>query len=207
MARDYKNRGLDKKGSLRRSKYPRQKNNSLWRWMLVTGLIIAFVVFLVYLSFSTPKDVNNPVDVSTAEKSTPVDAQQKTPPKPEEKAEPKPPHFEFYTVLPKKEVVVSENEIKTRTREERVGKAKESKYSMQAGAFQNLKDAEKLRLKLAQMGIDATVDKAKIGAKADKPTMWYRVKIGPYSKMASVDSIKSRLKKHGMNVVVTETGN
>jgi len=54
--------------------------------------------------------------------------------------------------LPEKEVVVPEYEIKTRTREERVGKAKETHYMMQAGSFKTFKEADHLRAKLCFYG-------------------------------------------------------
>ena len=62
-----------------------------------------------------------------------------------------------------------EYEIKTRTREERVGKAKETKYIMQAGSFKVFKEADELRAKLALMGIESKVEKAKVGSVTWKP--------------------------------------
>jgi cell division protein FtsN len=212
MSRDYKHRAQGKKSPPRGQQYNRQKSVSLWRWMLIAALVIAFVGFLVYLRITAPKEADTPQGSAAVSATKPISVDQKRDNtlKPEKKAEPKQPHFEFYNLLPNKEVVVPEHEIKTRTREERVGKAKESKYIMQAGSFKTAKEAEQLRVKLALMGIQAKVDKAKVGSKTDKAVAagvtWYRVKIGPYTKMTSVDVIKSRLKKHGLDVMVTEVG-
>ena len=211
MARDYKHRAQGGKKSPRGPKHIRQKTIGIWRWMLITALIISFVVFLVYLRMTAPKEAEVPQGSATVSATKPAntDSKKDKAPEPEKKSEPKP-HFEFYTILPNKEVVVPEYEIKTRTREERVGKAKESSYIMQAGSFKTAKEAEQLRTKLALMGIQAKVDKAKVGSKTDKAgagsVTWYRVKIGPYAKMSSVDVIKSRLKKLGIDVMVTEVG-
>ncbi|MGZ8190968.1 MAG: SPOR domain-containing protein [Methylococcaceae bacterium] len=211
MARDYKHRAQGGKGSPRGPKHIRRKSVGLWRWMLITALVISFVIFLVYLRMTAPKEADTSHGLSTvpATQSKSAEPKNDKAPKVEKKSEPKP-HFEFYTILPNKEVVVPEYEIKTRTREERVGKAKESKYIMQAGSFKTAKEAEQLRAKLALMGIQAKVDKAKVGSKTDKAAAgsvtWYRVKIGPYAKMTSVDVIKSRLKKQGIDVMVTEVG-
>jgi len=199
MARDYKHRAQPKK------KTSRPVRIGTWQWMLITALIISFVVFLVYIRMTGSKqpETAQPLPAATAEKKPlkPDLKKTQTPENKEKKAEPKAPHFEFYTVLPEKEVVVPEHEIKTRSREERVGKAKEGKYIMQAGSFGAFKEADQLRAKLALMGIESKVEKAKIGDK-----IWYRVKMGPYTQMTSVDLIKKRLKKNGIDAIVTEAG-
>jgi len=51
------------------------------------------------------------------------------------------------------------------------------------------------------MGIESRVEKAKVG-----DATWYRVKMGPLSKMSSVSSIRARLRQNGIDVVVTEAG-
>jgi len=169
--------------------------------MLITALIILFVVFLTYLRMTGSSGENRPATVSE-NKSAKTDSKKPgVANKQETKADikPKPPHFEFYTILPEKEVVVPEYEIKTRTREERVGKAKESQYIMQAGSFKSFKEADQLRAKLALMGIESKVEKAKVG-----DVTWHRVKMGPFTQMASVNTIRSRLRKNGVDVMVTE---
>jgi len=98
--------------------------------------------------------------------------------------------------------VVPEYEIKTRTREERVGKAKEAHYVMQAGSFKTFKEADRLRAKLALMGIESKVEKAKVGS-----VNWYRVKMGPYAQTDSVNAIRARLRQNGIDVIITETAN
>jgi cell division protein FtsN len=118
---------------------------------------------------------------------------------PEVKLEPKGPQFDFYTILPDKEVVVPEYEIKTRVREERVGKAKEAHYMMQAGSFKTAKEADNLRIKLASMGIESKVQKGKVGS-----VNWYRVKLGPFAQADSISAIRSRLRQNNVDVVITE---
>ena len=199
MSRDYKPRPKGKYAGQRRQKFDGQSRIGLWRWMLITAIIIAFVVFLVYLrsagSKTTPPSQGSEV---TAVENTAAVKDEK---KPEVKPGPKIPQFDFYTILPEKEVVVPEHEIKTRTREERVGKAKETHYILQAGSFKTFKEADGLRTKLATMGMESTVQKAKVGT-----VNWYRVKMGPYTQMPSINSIKSRLRQNGIDVIITETG-
>lgn len=195
MAKDYKHRTQNKKSASYRQ--PSQ-GLSLWRWMLITALIISFVVFLVYLRSGGPKQVALSQAVSAKPDTAKAEAQ-----KPEKKPEPGPvlPQFDFYTILPEKEVIVPDHEINTRAREERVGQAKTASYILQAGSFREFKDADSLRAKLALMGIESRVEKAKVGS-----VVWNRVKMGPYTQMASVSTIRSRLRENGIDVIVVEVG-
>jgi cell division protein FtsN len=208
MTRDYKPRDRERRAQgraaeKRRQQFDRKHGIGLWRWMLITAIIISFVVFLVYLWSTGPKQTNpqqiSQVAPNKASAENAVAAKEGQ--KPEVKPGPKPPQFDFYTILPEKEVVVPEYEIKTRTREERVGKAKETHYIMQAGSFKSFKEADQLRAKLAAMGIESKVQKAKVGS-----VNWYRVKMGPYDQTGSVNTIRARLRQHGIDAIVTETG-
>lgn len=167
--------------------------------MLITALIISFVVFLVYLRGTGSKQINPQQDIPAKPEETKTEA-----PKQEKKPEPGPvlPQFDFYTILPEKEVIVPDYEINTRTREERVGQAKAASYILQAGSFREFKDADSLRAKLALMGIESKVEKAQVGN-----VTWNRVKMGPYTQMASVSTIRTRLRENGIDVIVIEVGN
>jgi cell division protein FtsN len=110
------------------------------------------------------------------------------------------PHYDFYNLLPAVDVVIPDHELKTRVREEKIGAGdKNAKYIMQAGSFRDSPDAEKLKAKLTAMGIESRIEKAQIGE-----VMWYRVKVGPYSGMTSVMTVKSQLRDSGVDAVVLE---
>ena len=138
------------------------------------------------------------------------------------------PQFDFYTILPEKAVVVPDHEITARAREERINvnvppadvvqpvdstimdapvsavvpaTKSTSTYIMQAGSFKDTSDAEKMRANLASMGIEARIERAKVGE-----VVWNRIKIGPYSQMSSVSSVRARLRQNGIDVIVTEIG-
>jgi len=203
MARDYKYRAQDPRGGRK----PKQKDGmSIWRWMLITALIIGFVVFLFYVSSkgakqTTPQQAANspvsekPADGSAEKPADKITQKVEAPPKPEG------PQFHFYQYLPKKETVVPDHEINTRTREERVGKAKATNYILQAGASKEAVEADNLRAKLALMGIESRIEKTKVGS-----VIWHRVVLGPYTRMSSVSVIRSRLRQNGIDVIVTELG-
>ena len=204
MAKDYKHRTQNKNNS---SSYRQEsKSLGLWRWMLITALIISFVVFLVYLrSIGSNQQIPQQVVQTKPEtaKNHVLSPAEREAPKQEKKPEPGPvlPQFDFYTILPEKEVIVPDYEINTRAREERVGQAKTASYILQAGSFKEFKDADSLRAKLALMGIESKVEKAKVGT-----VVWNRVKMGPYTQMTSVSTIRARLRENGIDVLVIEVG-
>ena len=175
--------------------------------MLIAALIIGFVVFLFYINTQDVKPTNRTVisnPLAERDKTGPgavLKAEEKTKQKVEAPPEPQGPRFEFYTYLPKNEIVVPDHEINTRSREERVGKAKASRYIVQAGSYKEAAQAERMRAKLTSMGIESRIEKAKVGS-----ATWHRVMLGPFTRMASVSSIRSRLRQNGIDAIVTETG-
>jgi len=203
MSRDYKHRAQSRDANNRRRNNRETNGVGIFKWMLITALIIGFAVFLVYLKspeLQKAVPLVQAQEPAPAPKSVKVDTRNKlaTTDKAIEQ-KPQPPQFDFYTILPKKEVVVPDHEVKTRTREEQIGKNKKASYVIQAGSSRDYKDADQLKAKLALMGIESKIQKAKV-----ESVFWYRVKIGPYSQMGSVNSIMSRLQKNGMKPVITE---
>jgi cell division septation protein DedD len=211
-----------------------QKSDGAFKWMLITGLLIGLVVLAVYLKGNGLKKLKNhlPKNPITAPIAQEIPAglspeivekleQQPDSLPPEvatEVANGEMPQFDFYTMLPEKEVVVPEHEIVTRSHEERpvppavpvdsttaveteTPTKSTMSYMMQAGSFKNITDAEKMRTNLESMGIEARVERAKVGE-----VVWHRIKMGPYTQMTSVSAIRARLRQSGVDVIVTETG-
>ncbi len=168
---------------------------SWWKWLLVIILVGLFAGFLYHLRSSAPVDeeaASQAVAVSIKKPAVKTVAKKKA-------QEPEKPRYDFYTLLPEKDVVVPDYEIKTQVREERVGKAKSTQYIVQAGSFRNFTDANDRKIKLAMMGIESRVEKAKVG-----DVEWNRVRLGPFIRPSSVYGLKKRLKDNGIDVVVME---
>ncbi|MBK4738275.1 SPOR domain-containing protein [Noviherbaspirillum pedocola] len=70
-------------------------------------------------------------------------------------------------------------------------------YYLQAGAFLDQSDAENAKAKLALMGLSATVSERK----TDNGVL-YRVRVGPYGKVETVNRVRSRLSDNGVDVAV-----
>ncbi|KAF3982323.1 MAG: SPOR domain-containing protein [Methylococcales symbiont of Hymedesmia sp. n. MRB-2018] len=191
MTRDYKHRANQNK------KKPQQTFVAWWKWLLIIVLIAVFVYFLFFLSHSLPeiKDKQTSKKISISQKAT----KPKVNIPKRQNLKPKQPRFDFYTILPETEVVVPDYEIKTRSREEQFGKGKPSKYVIQVGAFREPAEADKLRARLALLGIESHVEKANVGN-----VIWNRVKMGPFSSSSSVSAIKTQLSQNNIDVIVTE---
>ncbi len=198
MTRDYKKRAPKRYHSAKKEAI------SPWKWLLSILLIAGFGSFLFFLKSSPSESETQQVNLALPDPAQRKEEQkaksQKQAEKPKQKTQAdSKPKFDFYTILPEKEVVVPEHEIKTRVREEHVGKAKTTRYMMQAGSFRDSKEADSLKAQLALMGIESNIEKALVGN-----TTWNRVKIGPISQTASVNSIRSRLRENHIDVVVME---
>jgi cell division protein FtsN len=119
-------------------------------------------------------------------------------------------HYEFYKVLPDKPeggpvhrqivakppvlvapVVKQTESVATKP----VAKATDNAmYVVQAGSFQNVDEAEKLKAKLALTGMEASVQSASIPGKG----VWHRVRLGPYKGLAEANSAVASLKQNGI---------
>lgn len=71
-------------------------------------------------------------------------------------------------------------------------------FFLQAGAFQKVQDADNLKAKLALMGLDASVQEAKV---ADKGTM-QRVRVGPFRSPEEMNRARTALSQAGVQATV-----
>ena len=66
---------------------------------------------------------------------------------------------------------------------------------MQAGSFAKADDADKIKAKLALLGIEASTQTATIPDKG----VWYRVRLGPYKNADEMNRVRSFLKQNGVD--------
>ena len=108
------------------------------------------------------------------------------------------PRFEFYKVLTDKQDGSSSGqkgvEKPTGTGTKSVSDSTEEIYFLQAGSFTNAEDADKLKAKLALLGMVANVQTAII---PDKGAM-HRVRLGPYKGADEMNKARASLKLNGM---------
>ena len=70
-------------------------------------------------------------------------------------------------------------------------------YSIQAGAFRNAKDAEKIRTELAFIALEADVVKS-----TDAGITLYRVFLGPFDTAREANELQQRLTSNGFDAMV-----
>jgi cell division protein FtsN len=118
------------------------------------------------------------------------------------------PRFDFSKILPgTEERKVQKEETATSQASEKSAPApqkaeqpgeKDGKFFLQAGAYQNVADAEDQRAKLALMGIEASMQTVTV---PDKGTL-NRVRLGPYGSAEEMNQVKAELLKRGVATAV-----
>jgi len=110
------------------------------------------------------------------------------------KAEVKP-RFDFYRILPGKEEPVTERQIREAAkRAGKTGTPRDS-YYIQTGSFPNPADADNLKARIALLGLEASVEPADLAGKG----VWYRVRLGPYTRIDEINRIRQQLTQNGVD--------
>jgi cell division protein FtsN len=165
-------------------------------WLsFLTGLALGlFVALLVYLqSHST---LPNPMDQQTVEQA-PVQGPDNNPSTPTAK-----PRFDFYTILPEMEVKVPEWKIDTeepqKPQQETPATTSGDAYMLQVGSFQRLEEADRAKARLALIGVIAGIQKVTVSGQ----DVWYRVRVGPFKDLASLQATRNLLTENNISFVL-----
>ena len=132
-------------------------------------------------------------------------------PAPVVQQEPQQTNYDFFTVLPEIEVVVSEDEPPpqkpvTRTESKPADDQAEvrevtpqpvSAYMLQAGSFNRESDAERQKASLALLGLSSSIQKVTIQGRGD----FYRVRLGPFTSHARMVDADEMLKREGIRAL------
>jgi cell division protein FtsN len=105
--------------------------------------------------------------------------------------------YDFYTMLPKFEVTVPEQGRATRRDTASAPVERPGAYVLQVGSFRNRDDAERLRAKVAKLGIDARVQHVTI----DTDEL-HRVLIGPVRDLDRLNAMRRELRAAAIDVSV-----
>jgi len=103
--------------------------------------------------------------------------------------------YDFYTILPETETLLPSRAARSAgsaTRSERPEAG--VSYVLQAGSFNNFKEADELKARLALAGMVAQIQKVSIEGRGD----YYRVRLGPYDRLDKLDAAEQRLKQLGI---------
>jgi outer membrane autotransporter protein len=112
------------------------------------------------------------------------------------------PHFEFYKVLTDGQTDGSQPAqqpaAKPAAQPPATATASQS-YFLQAGSFSNEADADKLKARLALLGMEASVQSVTIPDKG----VWHRVRLGPYRSSDAMNKARATLKQNGVDATPT----
>jgi len=95
------------------------------------------------------------------------------------------PELEFYSVLPGESASPP-------------GKAGAGPFALQAGSFANFEDADRLKARLALMGLEARIE----AVSADEGGAHYRVRLGPYHTKKDLSAVQAKLNKKGIEATL-----
>lgn len=98
--------------------------------------------------------------------------------------------FDFYTILPKTESTVTEEEIAQTDIT-----TKTENYFLQVGSFKTEADADNLKASLALQGFEAIVQTATIPEQGT----WHRVRVGPLKNIDAINKIRAELLANNFN--------
>lgn len=175
---------------------------------LIIGLFVAFLVYLDDLDSSAPGTVEQ-----TDEDGAPGDAGGEDAParaKDEQGTDGKreSPEFEFYSILPELEVVVPDGGGEDGSEpasqpddgaagDEAAPVEADGTFYLQAGSFQKAKKADRMKARIALLGLDVAIQDVEINGE-----QWHRVRVGPYEQRAQLRDAQQRLRKDGIEYLV-----
>jgi len=188
MPRDYKHRSQPK--SVRRP-------TPGWVWLLTGVLLGGFAVGLAWLRLDPPEDLGGGW-IGAPPPPAPVESQPAPVEEPEPQA-PASPRFDFFTLLPRMEVVVPEEELEPAPADAPSSPAAATAppaagYLLQVGSFRNDRDADRLKAQLLLAGFEASV----VRVRSERGQVWHRVRTGPYRDTRSLKAARTRLAANGI---------
>jgi cell division protein FtsN len=191
---------------------------------VVVALVLVglFASLLAYISDDSPSaqlsETSRPVALPPVANTRPLSE-----PLPSKPADAPAPKYDFYRVLPERELVIRKDELgnqksaKTRkpalpeqsadTAEDASPKATRNpastpdRYVIQAGSFRKYADADRLKAALAFMGIKAHI----VEGTGKAGGTWHRVRIGPVKGRQEANALRKRLSDNNIPSIALKT--
>jgi cell division protein FtsN len=171
-----------------------------WIWLLCAA--VAGFAFAEFIPLITHRDWS-PAIPHVHLNSTPRPEPTASAPAPKKTT----PHFDFYRMLPKFKVVVPHQNAQqkdAKTRPNKAGKTRRKPvatpgaYMLQVGSFRHYADADRLRARLALLGVESHVQEVK----THTGQTWNRVRIGPIDNLGRLNKLRARLHHKGIAPMV-----
>jgi len=200
MSRDYKSSRRTTPAKKKRrhvTRKPRRRSDKRtagWVWLLCglgIGLGIAVATYFVLQTQPSMASADKPATKKSV-KDKPALKKKRVAKVEEEK-----PQYDFYTLLPKMEVVIPDSVIENANRALPHSETNLA-YVLQTGSFRNASDADTMKAQLALVGIEADVESVVIN---DKDT-WHRVRLGPFPSMKALKPVRRQLKQNDIDFIL-----
>lgn len=120
--------------------------------------------------------------------------------------QPERPRFDFYTILPEMEVVISDEEAAPPDADDRpvtTAEQKQVRYRLQVGSFKKLSDADRQKARLALLGVEADIQKVNIG----QGDVYHRVLTMPFASKKELNAKRRMFQKNKINSLVVQIKN
>lgn len=151
-----------------------------WLWFVLGAISGAFVMTLVFWNNSNEPQTPPPEIKPAADPKTPK------------------PRFDFYKLLQESEVIVPATEKINEGEKNPEQVVANIEFVLQVGSFPNQPEAEKCRLQLIQLKLDAHIESVEI----HKGEIWHRVMVGPFDSQEKLASARSILVANQYNALV-----
>ncbi len=112
-------------------------------------------------------------------------------------AVPPKPTFDFYTILPEIGNTMPEAGMAQSRGAGRKSANHGVRYVLQAAAYSNNHDADRLRARLALQGIESYTEKISVEGRGS----YFRVRLGPFTNVAAMDSVDRKLARLGIRAI------
>jgi cell division protein FtsN len=166
-------------------------------WLL-TGILIGLGLawYLFAKGYIPQPKAETVVSGESSDQGTAVESEEVAPADREAKKS----KYDFFTVLPEMEVIVPEQELADKSRNEPpepVEQEDGGSYILQVGSFRVLQDAEQLKARLALLGMVARVQTVTVN-----DATWHRVRVGPVRGARQAGELRRRLADNGIDSLV-----
>ncbi|MDJ0926394.1 MAG: SPOR domain-containing protein [Gammaproteobacteria bacterium] len=184
-----------RKTTRKRKRRSRSRQQALpgWVWMLFGLAVGLAVAAAIYVNDRTPRPPAMDSRAAPEPRQDRSPASADSAPADEDKGI----RFDFYDMLPKFEVVIPEEDLEARPDVAPAPVAKPGAYVLQAGSFSAYADADRMKARLALLGIVSRIQKVSVDDKT-----YHRVRVGPVSDLDELNNTRRQLRDAQIEVMV-----
>ncbi len=188
--------GGSRRNRRRRTAAPaHRRGNGTAGWVLVLTGLVAGALAVAAALYIREKLRSPPVPAGESAAIPAPRPQARPPSAPPEK------RFEFYEMLPNFEVVIPEEDRDVRPGKTPAPVDAPGVYVLQAGSYASFADADRVKARLALLGIRSQIQKITVDER-----QYHRVRIGPIEDLAELNRNRMRVRECVIDLLVIRVG-